>query len=107
MAQPQTVLGAADLELNLQTHEVRRGGQSLDLTAKEFLLLELLLRHKGLVVTRTMIMDRIWNTDGEYETGSNLVEVYINFLRKKVDSSASVKLIHTVRGSGYVLREPA
>jgi DNA-binding response OmpR family regulator len=107
MAQPQTVLVAADLELNLQTHEVRRGGQTLDLTAKEFLLLELLLRHKGLVVTRTMIMDRIWNTDGEYETGSNLVEVYINFLRKKVDSNASLKLIQTVRGAGYILKEPA
>lgn len=106
-AQPQTVLAAGDLELNLQTHEVRRGGQTLDLTAKEFLLLELLLRHKGLVVTRTMIMERIWNTDGEYETGSNLVDVYINFLRKKVDSNATTKLIQTVRGAGYVLREPA
>lgn len=106
-AQPQTVLAADDLELNLQSHVVRRGGQVLDLTAKEFLLLELLLRNKGLVVTRTMIMDRIWNTDGEYETGSNLVDVYINFLRKKVDSNASVKLIQTVRGAGYVLKEPA
>ena len=98
-------LVAADLELDIARREVRRAGRPIELTAKEFALLELLLRKKGLVVTRGMILDRVWNMD--YDGGSNLVEVYINYLRRKVDQDFEPKLIQTVRGSGYVLREPA
>jgi heavy metal response regulator len=101
---PQTLLVAADLELEPATRQVRRGGQGIELTAKEFALLEYLLRRKGKVVTRGMILDHVW--DMEYDGGSNLVEVYINYLRRKVDQEFELKLIHTVRGAGYVLREP-
>jgi two-component system, OmpR family, copper resistance phosphate regulon response regulator CusR len=104
-AEPRTTLVAADLELDTARHEVRRAGRAIDLTAKEFALLELLLRKKGVVVTRGMILDRVWDMD--YDGGSNLVEVYINYLRRKVDQDFEPKLIQTVRGSGYVLREPA
>ena len=103
--EPKTVLAIADLELDTTRHAVRRGGKELALTAKEFALLELLLRRKGIVVTRRMILDRVWDLD--YDGGSNLVEVYINYLRRKIDQDFEPRLIHTVRGSGYVLREPA
>jgi DNA-binding response OmpR family regulator len=102
--EPRTVLTAADLELDTARREVRRAGRIIALTAKEFALLELLLRKKGVVVTRGMILDRVWDFD--YDGGSNLVEVYINYVRRKVDLDFEPKLIHTVRGSGYVLREP-
>ena len=104
-AEPATVLSAADLTVDIVRHEARRSGQLLDLTAKEFSLLEYLVRRKGVVLTRTMILDHVWDLD--YDGGSNLVEVYVNYLRKKVDAGHDVKLIQTVRGSGYVLREPA
>lgn len=103
--EPATVLSVADLEMDVARREVRRGGRRIELTAKEFSLLELLLRKKGFVVTRGMILDRVW--DLEYDGGSNLVEVYINYLRRKIDQGMDLKLIHTVRGAGYVLREPA
>lgn len=102
--EPATVLKAADLELDLSRREVRRGGRRIDLTARELALLEYLLRKKGMVVTRGMILDRVWNTD--YDGGSNLVEVYINYLRRKLDQEFEPKLIHTVRGAGYALRVP-
>ncbi len=100
---PQVLLTAGDLELDPASHEVRRGGETIELTAKEFALLEYLLRKKGMVATRGMILDHVWGLD--YDGGSNLVEVYINYLRKKLDHDREVKLIHTVRGSGYILRE--
>lgn len=103
--EPKTVLVAADLELDTVRHEVRRGGRTVELSAKEFALLEYLLRKKGTVVTRSMILDRVWDLD--YDGGSNLVEVYINYVRKKIDHDFEPKLIQTVRGSGYVLKEPA
>lgn len=107
---PQTeirnVLRVADLELDLQGHEVRRGGKLIDLTPKEFGILEYLLSRKGLVLTKAMIMDHVWPADADCQGGSNLVEVYVNFLRKKVDQGHSIKLIHTVRGSGYVIQDP-
>ena len=102
--EPITVLRVADLEMDPQRHEVRRGGGLLDLTAKEFALLEYLLRKKGAVVTRGMILDQVWGLD--YEGGSNLVEVYINYLRRKIDQPFEAKLIHTIRGTGYALRAP-
>ena len=103
-AEPRTVLSLADLELDPAAREVRRGDRRIELTAREFALLEYLLRRKGVVVTRDMILQNVWDTD--YEGGSNLIEVYINYLRRKVDLDATTKLIHTVRGVGYVLREP-
>jgi len=103
--EPQTVLSAGDLTVDTVRHEARRGGQLLELTPKEFSLLEYLARRKGVVLTRAMILDHVWDLD--YDGGSNLVEVYVNYLRKKVDAGHEVKLIHTVRGAGYVLREPS
>jgi heavy metal response regulator len=103
--EPQSVLSVADLQLDSARHEVRRGDTTIELTAKEFALLEYLLRQKGLVVTSSMILDRVW--DMHYDAGSNLVAVYINYLRRKLDRDFEPKLIHTVRGVGYVLREPA
>ncbi len=103
--EPATVLSAADLTVDTVRREARRAGRPLDLTAKEFALLEYLVRRKGVVLTRGMILDHVWDLD--YDGGSNLVEVYVNYLRKKVDAGHDVKLIQTVRGAGYVLREPA
>ena len=102
--EPVTVLRVADLEMDPHRHEVRRSGGLLDLTAKEFALLEYLLRKKGAAVTRGMILDQVWGLD--YEGGSNLVEVYINYLRRKIDQPFEPKLIHTIRGTGYALRAP-
>lgn len=103
--EPAMVLSAADLTVDTLRREARRAGKPLDLTAKEFSLLEYLVRRKGVVLTRGMILDHVWDLD--YDGGSNLVEVYINYLRKKVDADHPVKLIQTVRGAGYVLKEPA
>ena len=105
--EPQDLLRVADLEMDPRRHEVRRAGKLMDLSAREFALLEYLMRRKGLVLTRAMILDHVWTSDYDYDGGSNLVEVYVNFLRNKVDAGHPVKLIHTVRGSGYVLREQA
>lgn len=102
--EPATVLVAGDLEVDTVRREARRAGRPLDLTTKELALLEYLTRRKGVVLTRTMILDHVWDLD--YDGGSNLVEVYVNYLRKKVDAGHEVKLIQTVRGAGYVLREP-
>ena len=103
-AEPATTLTAVDLELDTVHRSVRRGNRQIELTSKEFGLLEYLMKRKGVVLTRAMILDHVWDLD--YDGGSNLVEVYINYLRKKVDQGADVKLIQTVRGSGYVLKEP-
>ncbi len=100
---PQTLLVAADLELDPARHEVRRAGRRIELTAKEFALLHYLLRNRGRLVTRGMVLDHVWDLD--YDGGSNLVEVYINYLRRKIDHEFEPKLIHTVRGAGYVLRD--
>ncbi len=100
--EPETTLRVADLELDPARREVRRSGTRIDLTTKELALLEYLLRKKGIVVTRAMILDHVWNMD--YHGESNLVEVYINYLRRKVDQDFEPKLIHTIRGAGYVLR---
>ncbi|MHB1046979.1 MAG: response regulator [Thermoanaerobaculia bacterium] len=103
-AEPATTLVAGDLELDTLHRTVRRGKRPIELTAKEFGLLEYLMKRKGVVLTRAMILDHVWDLD--YDGGSNLVEVYINYLRRKVDQGDDVKLIQTVRGSGYVLKEP-
>ncbi len=99
------VLTAADLSLDPAAREVRRGGKKIDLTAKEFALLEYLLRNKGRVLNRALIAQHVWDYD--FDSGTNVIDVYINYLRKKVDADFTRRLIHTVRGAGYVLREEA
>jgi len=99
-----TELRVADLVLDTASHDVLRAGQSIDLTSKEYAVLEYLMRHAGQVVTRTMILDGVWDYD--FDPGSNVVDVYVRYLRRKLDDPFPVKLLETVRGSGYRLREP-
>jgi len=97
------VLRVADLELDLDQKLARRNGQSIELTAKEFALLEYLMRNRGRVVSKVDIAEKVWDID--FDTGTNFIEVYINYLRKKIDKEVSTKLIHTVVGMGYTLKE--
>ena len=97
------MLSVADLELDTVSHKARRGGLTIDLTAKEYALLEFFLRNKERVLSRTIISEHIWAYN--FDTGTNLIDVYVNHLRSKIDSGFGIKLIHTVRGVGYVLRE--
>lgn len=97
------IFTAADLTLDVSSRSCRRGEKDIALSAKEFSLLEYLMRNKGRVLTRDMIENNLWNY--EYEGGTNAVDVYIRYLRKKMDDDFEPKLIHTVRRSGYVLRE--
>jgi len=101
----ETVLRVADLELDRVERTVRRAGKRIELTSKEFGLLEYLLRNAGHRITRNMIVEHVWNLS--FDTGTNIVDVYINYLRKKVDEGYGAKLIHTVRGVGYELRGPS
>lgn len=94
-----------DLTLNTVSHTVRRGDKEIKLSAKEYALLEYLMRNEGRVLSRENIENTLWNFD--YEGGTNAVDVYIRYLRKKIDDDFSPKLIHTVRGSGYVLKVPS
>ncbi len=96
-----TELSVQNLILNTATKRVQRNGQSIDLTAIEYGVLEFMLRHADQVVTRDQIIDHVWNAD--FDSGSKLVEVYIYHLRKKIDEGHATKLIHTVRGIGYRL----
>jgi two-component system, OmpR family, copper resistance phosphate regulon response regulator CusR len=91
-----------DLELNLDNKKAYRGGKEIDLTPKEFHLLEYLMRNKGRVLSKAEIAEKVW--DLNFETGTNTVEVYINFLRRKIDKDFETKLIHTQVGMGYVLK---
>jgi two-component system copper resistance phosphate regulon response regulator CusR len=93
----------ADLELDLERHRATRGGRRLDLTPKEFLLLVLLIRNAGTVLSRSFIADQVW--DINFESHTNFVDVHIRRLRSKVDDPFPNKLIHTVRGAGYVLED--
>jgi DNA-binding response OmpR family regulator len=99
------VIMISDLELNRLTREVRRGGQNIELTAKEYALLEYLLSSPTRVFSRSMILQHVW--DQSFEGVTNIVEVYVRHLRRKVDDPFPVKLIHTVRGVGYCVRETA
>jgi two-component system copper resistance phosphate regulon response regulator CusR len=99
------LLKIADLELNRVERTVQRGGKRIELTSKEFGLLEYLLRNAGRRLTRNMIVEHVWNLS--FDTGTNVVDVYINYLRKKVDDGFTPRLIHTVRGVGYELRCPS
>ncbi|PKP50122.1 MAG: DNA-binding response regulator [Bacteroidetes bacterium HGW-Bacteroidetes-1] len=91
-----------DLEMNLNTYEVSRSGKLIELTQKEFALLEYLLRNRGKVLTRVDIAEKVW--DITFDTGTNVIDVYVNFLRKKIDKDFPQKLIHTKAGIGYVLK---
>jgi len=100
-----SILKAADLEMNLDSKEVRRGNTSINLTAKEFQLLEYLLRNKNRVVSRADIAVNVWDID--FDTNTNVIDVYINYVRNKVDKNFDRKLIHTQVGMGYILKENA
>lgn len=93
----------ADLEIDRERKEVLRGGRKIPLTAKEYQLLELLALHKGKVISKTSIAEKVWNID--FDTGTNVIEVYMNFLRKKIDKDFEQKLLHTKTGMGYYLSE--
>ena len=93
----------ADLTVDAGKHSVTRGGKAVELSAKEFAVLEYLMRHQGQVLSREQIEQHVWDFD--YEGGSNMVDVYIRYLRRKLDEGYEKKLIHTVRGAGYVMRE--
>ena len=98
-----TKLQVGDLVLDLISHRVTRAGREILLTIKEYALLEYLMRNAGTVVTRTMITEHVWDID--FDTSTNIIDVYINYLRNKIDSSQQHKLIHTVRGRGYLLKD--
>lgn len=97
------VLKLADLTLDLVQHEARRNGARLDLSTREFKMLEVLLRNAGRICGRTLLLEQVW--DFNFDPGTNLVDVYVKRLRRKLDDGHEVKLVHTVRGSGYVLKE--
>ncbi|HWZ51281.1 MAG TPA: response regulator transcription factor [Granulicella sp.] len=102
-ALPEPVLRCADLELNRVQRSVMRGGRRIDLSAREYALVEYLIQHKGRCVPRTTLLRHVWNMPEQ--SGTNVVEVYVNYLRRKVDQGFGRPLIHTVRGEGYVIRE--
>lgn len=97
----ETVLQIADLELDRVERKVKRAGKHIELTSKEFALLEYLLRNAGRRVTRAMIVEHVWNLS--FDTSTNIVDVYVNYLRRKVDDGFNPRLIHTIRGVGYEL----
>jgi two-component system, OmpR family, copper resistance phosphate regulon response regulator CusR len=97
------LLRAADLEMNLDTMEITRGGNKINLTLKEFQLLEYMLRNKNRVLSRADISINVWDTD--FDTNTNVIDVYINYLRNKIDKSYEHKLIQTQVGTGYILKE--
>jgi two-component system, OmpR family, response regulator MprA len=97
------VLGFADLEMDTTTHEVKRGGRALELTRTEFELLRLFLEHPRQVLTRSLILERVWGYD--FGRSSNSLEVYVGYLRRKLEAAGDPRLVQTVRGVGYALRE--
>lgn len=99
-----TVYTLADLEVHTDTHQVIRANQELHLSAKEFSLLRYMIQNAGIILSREKLEQHIWNYD--FSGGSNVIDVYIRYLRKKIDDGFDKKLIHTIRGEGYVLREP-
>jgi len=96
-------LQVANLEMDLDAKTVSRDGKQITLTAREFTLLEYFIRNNGRVISRNTILEQVWELD--FDTGTNVVDVYVNYLRKKIDKGFSPKLIHTVIGMGYVLKE--
>ncbi len=97
-----TKLNAGDIELDMLTHKVTRAGKEILLTSKEYSLLEFLMRNQNSLVTRTMIAEHVW--DVNFDTYTNIIDVYINYLRNKLDQGFDKKMIYTVRGRGYILK---
>jgi len=100
----ETTLSHGDLEMNLLNRQVRRAGQKIDLQPREFRLLEYLLRHKNTVVTRTMMLEGVW--EYHFDPGTNVVDVHMSRLRRKLEDGFEAPLIHTIRGAGYILGDP-
>ncbi len=100
---PKSVLSFADLEMNLDAKTCHRNNKKIDLTPKEFALMEYLIRNQGRVVSKTEIAEKVW--DINFDTGTNVIEVYVSYLRNKLDRPFDKKLIHTMFGLGYVLKE--
>ncbi len=102
-SETSTLLSFSDLVLNLESKEVTRGDKKITLTAKEFMLLQYFIRNKGRVISKVEIAENVW--DQNFSTGTNVVEVYVNYLRNKIDKGWVKKLLHTRVGMGYVLKE--
>ena len=102
-SKPKQVLRLADLELNLDTKTMTRAGKRIDLTTREYALIEYLMLNKGKIISRLDIGERVWSLN--FDHNSNVIDVYISYLRKKIDKDFSPKLLHTIVGMGYVLRE--
>jgi two-component system, OmpR family, copper resistance phosphate regulon response regulator CusR len=100
---PKTILSFADLEMNLDAKTCHRSGKKVELTPKEFALMEYLIRNQGRVISKTEIAEKVW--DINFDTGTNVIEVYVSYLRNKLDRPFDKKLIHTMFGLGYVLKE--
>ncbi len=98
----QTELKVGDLSLDMVSHKVNRNGEEIELTGKEYSLLEYFMRNEGKVLTRTMIAEHVW--DYNFDTFTNVIDVYVNHLRKKIDKKYPAKLLHTLRGVGYVMK---
>ena len=98
-----SVLECGDLVMDTSSHAVRRRGRKIDLSAKEYSILEYMMRNQGAVLGRESFRSHIWSWD--YDGESNVIDVYIRYLRKKIDDGESVKLIHTIRGAGYMLKD--
>lgn len=100
---PKSLLSIADLELDTLSKTVKRNGKAISLTATEYNLLEYFFRHQNMVLSRIQILENVWDID--FNMGTNVVDVYVNYLRKKVDTGYDTKLIHTVFGMGYIFKE--
>jgi two-component system OmpR family response regulator len=100
----ETQLRVGDLTMDLLTRQVRRNGRLIDLQPREYRLLEYLIRHSGQVVTRTMLLEKVW--DYHFDPQTNVIDVHVSRLRRKIDRDFDYPLVHTVRGAGYVLRKP-
>lgn len=104
VAMPETSLRAGDLEADLLTHTVKRAGKLIDLLPREYRLLEYMMRHAGQIVTRTMLFEEVWHY--RYDEPTNVIDVHVSKLRKKIEATGAAAVIRTVRGSGYVLDAP-
>ncbi|GAB2533862.1 response regulator transcription factor [Spirosoma aerophilum] len=102
-SRPKQILRLADLELNLDTKAVTRAGKRIDLTTREYALIEYMMLNKGKIISRVDIGERVWSLN--FDNNSNVIDVYVSYLRKKIDKGFTPKLLHTIVGMGYVLRE--
>jgi len=103
MKEKTDILKVGDLSLSTSTHQAKRGEREIELTAKEYALLEYFMRNPNRILTRTLIVEHVW--DYHFDSSTNVVDVYVNYLRKKIDRGFEKKLIHTFRGSGYMIKD--